>query len=47
MLRTNDGEDECVGEVSVEGELHHVPPQTEQLHGLGQADEDVAYCQGI
>lgn len=39
---TYDGEDERVGEVAVEGELHHVPPQPQQLHGLGQTPEDVS-----
>lgn len=38
---TYDGEDECVGEVSVERKLHHVPPQPQQLHGLGQTHKDV------
>lgn len=47
MQPTDDSEDERVGEVSVEGELHHVPPQSQQLHGLGQADEDVPCRQGI
>lgn len=40
--RTYDGEDESVGEVSVERQLHHVPPQLQQLHGLSQTHEDVA-----
>lgn len=39
---TYDGEDERVGEVPVEGELHHVPPQPQQLHGLGQTPKDVS-----
>lgn len=39
---TYDGEDERVGEVAVEGELHHVPAQPQQLHGLGQTPEDVS-----
>lgn len=39
--RTYDGEDERVGEVSVERELHHVPPQLQQLHRLSQTHEDV------
>lgn len=38
---TNDGEEECVCEVSVERKLHHVPPQPQQLHCLGQAHKDV------
>lgn len=38
---TDDGEDQRVGEVAVERELHHVPAQTQQLHRLGQAHEDV------
>lgn len=39
--RTYDGEDERVGEVSVERQLHHVPPQLQQLHGLSQTHKDV------
>lgn len=39
---TYDGEDERVGEVPVEGELHHVPPQPQELHGLGQTHKDVS-----
>lgn len=41
IFRTYDGEDECVGEVSVERELHHVPPQPQQLHRLSQTHKDV------
>lgn len=41
FIRTYDGEDERVGEVSVERELHHVPPQPQQLHRLSQTHEDV------
>lgn len=41
FFRTYDGEDERVGEVSVERELHHVPPQPQQLHRLSQTHEDV------
>lgn len=41
VFHTYDGEDECVGEVSVERELHHVPPQPQQLHRLSQTHKDV------
>lgn len=40
-LGTYDSEDERVGEMSVERELHHVPPQPQQLHRLSQAHKDV------
>lgn len=40
-LNTYDSEDERVGEVSVERELHHVPPEAQQLHRLSQAHKDV------
>lgn len=40
-LCTYDSKDERVGEVSVEGELHHVPPQPQKLHGLSQTHKDV------
>lgn len=38
---TDDSEDERVGEVSVERELHHVPPQLQKLHRLSQTHKDV------
>lgn len=41
FLPTQDGEDERVGEVLVQGQLHHVPAQLQQASGLGQADENV------
>lgn len=41
-MGTYDGEDERVGEVPVEGELDHVPPQPQELHGLGQTHKDVS-----
>lgn len=40
-LNTYDSKDERVGEVSVERELHHVPPEAQQLHRLSQAHKDV------
>ena len=43
---TYDSEDERVGEVSVEGQLHRVPPQLQGLDGLCQADEYVHGSQG-
>lgn len=43
---TYDCKDEGVGEVSVKGELNHVSPKTQKLHGLCQAYEYVAQCQG-
>ena len=43
---TYDGEDERVGEVSVEGQLHGVPPQLQSLDGLCQADKYVHGGQG-
>lgn len=38
---TDDGEDERVGEVLVERQLHHVPAELQEPSGLGQADENV------
>lgn len=38
---TNDGEDERVGEVLVQRQLHHVPAELQQPRGLGQADKNV------
>lgn len=44
---TDDSEYECVGEVSVQGQLDQVSPQPKELHRLGQANEDVTECQGL
>ena len=38
--RGEDCEGECVGEVSVEGQLDEVPAQLEGVRGLHQAAED-------
>lgn len=38
---THDGEDERVGEVLVQRQLHHVPAELQEPSGLGQADENV------
>lgn len=38
---TNDGEDERVGEVLVQGQLHHIPAELQESGGLGQTDENV------
>ena len=41
MVLTDDGEDERVGEVSVQRQFDHVASETEQLHGLSQTHKDV------
>lgn len=38
---TNDGEDEGVGEVLIQRQLHHVPAELQQSSGLGETDENV------
>lgn len=38
---TYDGEDERVGEVLVQRQLHHVPAELQESSGLGQTDENV------
>lgn len=38
---TDDGEDERVGEVLVQRQLHHVPAKLQETSGLGQTDENV------
>lgn len=46
-MLTDDSKYECVGEVSVQGQLDQVSPQPKELHRLGQANEDVTECQGL
>lgn len=46
-MLTDDREYECVGEVSVQGQLDQVSPQPKELHCLGQANEDVTESQGL
>lgn len=43
---TYDCKDESVGEVAVKGELNHISPKPQKLHGLSQAYEYVTRCQG-
>lgn len=38
---TDDGEDESVGEVLVQRQLHHVPAELQEPSGLRQTDENV------
>ena len=38
---TEDGKDKRVGEMSIERQLDHVPPQTQGAGGLNQARENV------
>lgn len=41
MLLTDDREDEGVGEVLIQRELHHISAELQEASGLRQADENV------